>query len=159
MGIGQVLGASTAWPNTGSENSPTSSDNLPTNLVPTDNWLVLPSLGKNWQVYAAQQIGQDVVVGDQEVALLPSAETNQGCILYAHNTDQLFGSLLHLQHGDELYFGTKGEMQTYRYTSVRLVNTQSHPLMTLTTQPDEIKLVTCRDADSPWRVVYSFEHI
>lgn len=152
---GEILGASTAWPSTGAEDGQSNKD-LPTNLKSTKVRLSLPSLGKSWQIYEGQQIGQNLIVGDQEVAVVPG--TNER-MLYAHNTSALFGSLVNLKTNDQLYLGEVGEMQAYRLKTQRLINIDKSPLINQNPTEEEVWLVTCRDADSAWRVVYVFEKV
>jgi len=152
---GEILGASTAWPSTGAEDGQSNKD-LPTNLKSTKVRLTLPSLGKSWQIHEGQQVGQNLIVGDQEVASVPGTNDR---MFYAHNTDTSFGSLVNLKTNDQLYLGEVGEMQAYRLKTQRLINIDKSPLINQNPTEEEVWLVTCRDADSAWRVVYVFEKV
>jgi len=80
-------------------------------------------------------------------------------MFYAHNTDNAFGSLVSLKNSDRMYLGEVGEMRAYGLKSQSLINIDQTPLIGQNPAEDEVWLVTCRDADSAWRVVYVFEKV
>ena len=152
-GIGEILGVSTAWPKTGREDDRA---DLPTNLEATSQWLVLPILDKQWRIHEGQQICQHLVVGDTEVARLPQAN---GQVYYAHNTDELFGSLVGIRSGTSLLICQPDALETFTYRTQSVVHIDEVALRSLEPAANEIWLITCRDTDSPWRIVYSFEKV
>lgn len=151
MSLGDILGATT-WPGTGVVDESTAS--LPNNLHATQMQLSLPALAKEWQIYQGEQIGQDWVVGDTEVSRLPTAS---GTVLYGHNTDSVFGRVHTLPWGATAQLNDGQETKTYRLAHTRIINSDYTPLEKIEYTDGELTLITCRDADSPWRVIFTFK--
>jgi LPXTG-site transpeptidase (sortase) family protein len=150
-GLGDILGATT-WPGTGVVDESTVS--LPNNLQATQMQLSLPSLHKQWQVYQGEQIGQDWVVGDTEVSRLP---TEKGMVFYGHNTESVFGRVHTLPWGATAQLSDGQQTKTYRLAQTRVINSDYTPLEKIEYTDGELTLITCRDANSPLRVIFTFK--
>ncbi len=153
FGLKDILGVTT-WPSTGLVDE--SVANLPNNLQVTNAKLTLPSLQQEWSIYQGEQIGQDWIVGDTEVSRLP---TTKGTVLYGHNTDAVFGRIHTLAWGATAQLENGQETKTYRLARSRVINSDYTPLEKIEYADGELTLITCRDADSPLRVIFTFEQI
>ncbi len=134
-------------PKTGADNLLAASEKLPSgNEAVAGVSLMIGKLGLHQQVYRAEMMGNEYLVGDGEVL---EAGNN---VFYGHNSAGLFGDLYTLAAGDQIVLAKVGEAVIYTVDSVQAVSQKEASVLSGNSR-DEIALITCAQADPDLRIV------
>lgn len=143
--FGFILGAATL-PWTGAKDDPSLSSKLPSgNNYQEGDGLFIPKIGLNVPLYQAIPLGNELLVGDQEIL-----ESDSG-LIYGHNNSETFGLIGNLNVGETIIKTENGRLYRYRVNSVFWVGRQRAEI--LNTPDGQITLVTCDHNNPDLRVV------
>ena len=143
---GQVLGIS-SLPGTASGNLNTY---LPSsNQVIDNHYISIPSLSLLQPVYQSQILGDQLLVGDNQLVL---AQINGANVYYGHNQYGLFSGLYQLTPGQPVFVDNGSGVQQYTVTAKSNVNFSDLSVFDSATSAD-IFLVTCSRTYPNTRIV------
>ncbi len=143
---GQVLGVN-SLPATASDNI---SGNLPSSNQLIDNhFMSIPSLSILEPVYQSQTLGDELLVGDNQVLL---TQINDANVYYGHNQYGLFSNLFQLTKGKSIFINTNSGLQEFTVTLKSNVNFSDLSVFENATAKD-IFLVTCSRTYPNTRIV------
>jgi LPXTG-site transpeptidase (sortase) family protein len=145
---GQVLGSSilprTAEPNYVAEALPTDSVLIPGSSIN------IPAIGLNKDLFKAEKVGNEYLTGHDEVFALNSQT------LYAHNTQNGFGTLTNLQVGDTIFVNDGKSAKIYKVSSMEKVY-QTDLSVLENNDENLLTLITCDANDFSYRLVIKAE--
>lgn len=143
---GQILGVN-SLPATASDNIFT---NLPSSNQLIDNHFIsIPSLSILEPVYQSQTLGDQLLVGDNQILL---TQINGANVYYGHNQYGLFSNLYQLQKGKSIFIDNGSQLQQFTITSKANVNFSDLSIFDNATSTD-IFLVTCSRTYPDTRIV------
>ena len=144
---GQVLSTSTLA-NTASVDF-TSTKNPTNNKLIEDSYLLIPAINLNQPVYQGVTIGNDYLVGQQEVL---KTNIDDITLFYAHNANDVFGQLFQLKNGDNVTFIDGDHLQTLSVVDKFYVSADTS-LDTLFLNGSKTLLMTCSFANPNNRII------
>lgn len=134
---GQVLGETTEPYKTAE--AIISNEKLPSgNTLDPNHFLLIPAIGLNQPIYLPQTIGNQALVGHQEVLRLDNDQN----IYYGHNAEGVFGQLYQLSTGSQVTVVKNGQVLNYQIDSRQLVH-QDKLFDIKIDQNTQIILLTC----------------
>lgn len=143
---GQILGVN-SLPATASDNIST---NLPSsNQIIDNHFMSIPSLSILEPVYQSQTLGDQLLVGDNQILL---TQINGANVYYGHNQYGLFSNLFQLTKGKSIYINNSSGLQQFTIISKANVNFSDLRVFDNATSND-IFLVTCSRTYPNTRIV------
>jgi len=110
---------------------------------------MIPKINLLENVFQGQMVGDDVLVGQQEILKLNLPNLD---LYYAHNAADKFGNLYRLKQGDQVVIQDNGQVVQYRVSAKQYLSSSTQ-LDQLSSPAATVALTTCSVTQPDKRIV------